>query len=100
MTQETLKGILLNEHTELSMSDLCCACNRSAEWIIELVEVGALEPINYRQTQWMFSANSLQKVQTAMRLQRDLEINLAGVALALELLEEIDSLKSQLGRFE
>lgn len=100
MTEEILKGILLNEEAELSLNDLCCACSRSAEWVIELVEVGALEPVNYQQTQWRFSGSSLRKAQTAMRLQRDLNINLAGVALALDLLEEIDSLKSRLRRFE
>jgi len=100
MTQQILKGTLLNEQAELTLNDLCCACSRPAEWVIELVEVGALEPINYQQPQWIFSGDSLQKVQTAMRLQRDLNVNLAGVALALELLDEIDSLKSQLCRFE
>lgn len=100
MTQEILKGTLLNEQAELTLNDLCCACSRPAEWVIELVEVGALEPVNYQQTHWIFSGDSLQKVQTAMRLQRDLNVNLAGVALALELLDEIDSLKSQLCRFE
>jgi chaperone modulatory protein CbpM len=31
-----------------------------------------------------------------MRLQRDLEMNLAGVALALDLLDEIESLRMRL----
>lgn len=100
MTHETLKGTILNEQVEFSLNDLCCACSRSADWVIELVEVGVLEPIDYQHTHWKFTGDSLQKVQTAMRLQRDLEINLAGVALAIELLEEIDSLKSQLSRLK
>ena len=101
MTQTILNGILLDEQTELSLNDLCCACSRPAEWVIELVEEGVLEPIDpnppvYRQTQWIFSADALQRVHTAMRLQNDLGINLAGVALALELLDQIHTLETKL----
>ncbi len=100
MTQQILNGILIDEQTELSLNDLCKACSSSAEWIIELVEEGALEPIGYVQTQWQFSGNSLQRAQTAMRLQRDLGINFSGIALALDLLDTIDTLESQLCQFK
>ena len=96
MKQEILDGILLDDQTELSLNDLCRVCSSSAEWIIELVEEGVLEPHDYQQTQWRFSATSLQKARTAMRLQRDLNINLAGVALALDLLDEIKTLEARL----
>lgn len=108
--QIILNGVLLDEQTELSLNDLCCACSRSAEWIIELVEEGALEPVAHEsmvqqpmaqlQTQWRFTADSLQRARTAMRLQRDLNINMAGLALALNLLEEIETLKARLTRYE
>ena len=100
MTQTILKGIVLDENTELSLNELCQACASSAECIIELVEEGVLEPVVFQQTQWRFGANSLLRARAAMRLQRDLGINLAGVALALDLLEEIETLRSQLGRCE
>ena len=37
-----------------------------------------------------------RRARTAIRLQRDLDINLAGAALVLELLDEIDTLRSRL----
>jgi len=37
----------------------------------------------------------LLRVQTTLRLQRDLEVNLAGAVLALELLDEIKQLRQQ-----
>jgi chaperone modulatory protein CbpM len=46
--EKTLSGIVIDEHTELTLNDLSRACSTSAEWIIELVEQGALEPISYR----------------------------------------------------
>lgn len=98
MAQQILSGILIDDNTELSLGDLCRVCATNAEWIIALVEEGVLEPVGYRQTQWRFPAESLQRARTAMRLQRDLGINLAGIALALELMEEIDRLESRLRR--
>ena len=100
MKQKILNGILLDEQTEISLNDLCLVCSSSAEWIIELVEVGVLEPLNHQQTQWRFSGNCLQRARTAMRLQRDLDINLAGVALALDLLDEIETLEARLRHVE
>jgi len=100
MQQKVLTGILLDEQTELSMNDLCQACSSSAEWIIELVEEGILEPSGHQQTHWRFTDNSLQRALTTIRLQRDLGINLAGIALTLELLDEIETLQARLCRFE
>ena len=100
MKQEILNGILLDEQTELSLNDLSRVCSSSTEWIIELVEEGVLEPLDYQQTQWQFSGSCLKKARTAMRLQRDLDINLAGVALALDLLDEIETLEARLRHIE
>jgi len=105
MNDKILNGILLDEQAELSLGDLSRACSCPAEWIIELVEEGALEPlelkpVGYQQTLWRFSGGSLQRVRTAMRLQRDLDINLAGIALALDLLGEIELLEARLQRVE
>jgi chaperone modulatory protein CbpM len=110
MNQNILEGILLDENTELSLNDLCRVCSCSEQWLIELVEEGALEPEGgvpipgqataAQAQQWRFSVISLERARIAMRLQRDLEINLAGVALALDLLNEIENLKSRLTIFE
>ncbi|HED36075.1 MAG TPA: MerR family transcriptional regulator [Gammaproteobacteria bacterium] len=100
--QKVLNGLLLDEHSELSLNELCRACSSSAEWVIELVEEGILEPIpphgppHEQKKQWLFPGNSLHRARTTLGLQRDLGINLAGAALALDLLEEIKSLESQL----
>jgi len=98
MTSKTLKGILLDEQTELSLQDLCHACSTSTEWVVELVDEGVLEPIGHEQAHWRFSGPSLLRARAAMRMQQDLQINLAGVALALELMEEIEAMRERLHR--
>jgi len=100
MTSKTLTGILLDEQAELSLQDLCHACSTSTEWVIELVDEGVLEPIGHEQVHWRFSGPSLLRARAAMRMQRDLQINLAGVALALDLMEEIEAMRERLRRFE
>lgn len=100
MTSKTLTGILLDEQVELSVHDLCHACSTSTEWVVELVDEGVLEPIGHEQAQWRFPGPSLVRARAAMRMQRDLKINLAGVALALDLMDEIDAVRERLARFE
>jgi chaperone modulatory protein CbpM len=101
MNDIILHGVLMDEDTEFSLDEFCYACSSSIKWVVTLVELGALDPVNYQQisldeqTQWKFSAHSLKRARTAMRLQRDLEINEAGIALALDLLEEIEILESK-----
>ena len=87
---------ILEEQTQLTLVDLCGACAVHAERIIELVDVGVLEPAGREPAHWRFGGASLHRAHAALRLQRDLEINLAGVALALELLDEIVSLRMRL----
>lgn len=100
MNEKTLSGMLLDEQTELSLNELCRACSSSAEWVIALVEEGALEPVGYEQSRWRFTGTSLQRAHTAMRLQRDLGVNLAGIALALDLLDDLDKMRARLRRLE
>ena len=100
MTEITLTGVVLDERTELSLTDLSQACSTSTEWVIELVQEGVLEPVGGQPKQWRFSGTSLKRAHTAMRLQTDLKINLAGVALALDLIEEIETMRERLHRFE
>jgi chaperone modulatory protein CbpM len=100
MTSKTLTGMLLDERVELSLQDLCQACSTSTEWVIELVDEGVLEPIGQEQTHWRFTGPSLLRARAALRMQQDLQINLAGVALALDLMEEIEAMRERLRRFE
>jgi len=47
---------------------------------------------------WRFSNDSFRRANTAAHLTHDLELNTPGVALALDLLDEIARLRNQLLR--
>jgi len=99
MTNEkplVLTGVILEEEVSLTLEDLCQACAVDAEFIVALVEEGALNPSGPDRGPWRFSGRSLSRTRTALRLRRDLEINVAGVALTLELLDEIMALRAGL----
>jgi chaperone modulatory protein CbpM len=100
MDEKILSGALLDEYTELSLNEFCHACARQEQWVIELVEEGVLEPIGNNREQWRFSAACLRRAHITLRLQRDLDINVAGIALALDLLDEIETLRTQLSRLD
>jgi chaperone modulatory protein CbpM len=98
--QETVTGVLLDERTELSLSDVCRVCSVHVEWIVNLVEEGVLDPEGADEASWRFSAVQLRNVRRISRLQRDLGTNLAGAALAIELIEEIEALRERLAALD
>lgn len=82
-----------------SLDELCQASNVEANWIAELVEHGVVQPIGGA-VPWRFTSVSIIRVAKAQRLERDLGLNVAGVAMVLDLIEEIDSLRARLMAFE
>ena len=98
--QRTLIGVVLDEDSELSLKDLACACGIHAERLVEMVEEGLLEPRGHAPQSWRFSGTELERARTALRLQRDLGINLAGAAMVVELLEELRRLRRRVYTLE
>jgi len=93
--------VSLREEIEFTLSDLSQACCVHSEWIITLIDEGILDPSGGRNAaDWRFSGDHLKRIRTVQRLQQDLGVNLAGSALALELLDEIDTLRARLKALE
>lgn len=90
-----LKGQILEEHDLVSIDDLCRSCTVEVETVTMLVDEGILDPVGNQVEQWRFTVTSLRRVKTAIHLQRDLGVNLAGAALALDLLDRIARLESR-----
>jgi chaperone modulatory protein CbpM len=88
-----LTGIVLDDELILSLRELCRLCGVNADMIIDMMEEGVVEPQGTSPQEWRFGGTSVRRVQIALRLQRDLRINLAGAALVLDLLEELEELR-------
>jgi chaperone modulatory protein CbpM len=90
-----VSGTVLEQ--ELDLAELCRACGVAPEFIEELVAHGIIEPSNPAARRWHFAPHCLRRVRIVLHLQRDLEVNLPGAAVALDLLEELDRLRARLG---
>ena len=93
--ERLLSGAIFDETSRLSLKDLSRICAVDEQHIVEYVEEGVLQVIEVR-SEWHFSGDALRRARLAVRLERDLELNLAGVALAVELIEELEQLRRQL----
>ena len=93
-----IASAIVDDRVELTVEDICHSCQVDNRIIVEYVEHGIVEPKSRQSDSWRFSAVVLPRIAQALRLQRDFELNSAGVALALDLLSEIDVLKNRLNR--
>jgi chaperone modulatory protein CbpM len=98
-TSKPLQGEIPGYDAPLTLEQLCRSCGLPREHILLLVEEGIIEPsatASSTAEHWQFHWKSLTRVRTSTRLQKDLGVNLPGVALALELLERIEQLERRL----
>jgi chaperone modulatory protein CbpM len=92
------QGPIVEEEIHLTLVELCQACCASEEHVITWVFEGVLEPIGKAPQEWRFTGQSLRRARLALWLTRDLEVNPPGVALALDLLDEIAGLRARMQR--
>ena len=87
---------LFEDLPALTMAQLCRACGADAETIIKFIDAGLITPSGRNLQDWRFDRISLVRIRKAERLRRDLGVNIAGAALALELLDELETLRQKL----
>ncbi|MDP2369754.1 chaperone modulator CbpM [Rhodoferax sp.] len=82
---------------ELTLIEIGRACAVETTFVVELVHEGIIAPHAGRDPEdWRFPATQLRYVSVAARLQRELGVNLAGAALVLQLLDEVETLRAQI----
>lgn len=92
--------VILNETERFSLEEFCQMTRAEQTYIVEMVEFGILEPQGQATSEWQFTLYQLQRFRKAKRLLEDLHLNLSGVALSLELLDEIKDLRSYIEALE
>jgi chaperone modulatory protein CbpM len=80
----------------MSIVELSHASRTPQEMIMSWVTEGVLSPSGSSPEDWRFGGDSLRRAKTAAHLTHDLELNVPGVALALELLDEIAELRTRI----
>lgn len=92
--------LAIDETVVLRLDELCERLCVERRWVLELVELGALEPGGGAEpAAWSFAASEVPRLRAIARLVDDLGVNLAGAAIILELAEERRRLFAQLRRW-
>lgn len=95
-----LTGVIIEQSDSLTLEEFCKAVQANREAIIQMVEYQLIQPQGDTPEQWRFDSLCLKQGRIAASFHRDLEINMPGVALALELMKQIEELEHQVRLLE
>jgi chaperone modulatory protein CbpM len=88
----------LDEHGAVSLGELAECSGLTEPELRELVDAGALAPLDENASQWRFGSRCIVVARAACRLRDDLDLDTSGVAVALSLLERVHELEAELAR--
>lgn len=100
MVNKHLIVISVEENPELNLEELCRACDVTPDFIHNLIDYGIIEPKGFADENWRFDAEQVRRVRIITRLQHDLEVNIAGAALVLDLMDQMEKMRSRLELFD
>jgi len=83
-----------------TLHEICERGECHAEFVIKLVNFGIVSPIeeDHPPRDWQFDVVALTRLQRALRLQQDLKLNLPGLAVSLDLLDEVQQMRREVSR--
>jgi chaperone modulatory protein CbpM len=98
MSLSVTHSVVVEEDVQFTLVELSRACCTDVEQLVALVVEGVLTPSGDAAPRWRFSGATLRRARVALRLAHDLELSADSTALVLDLLDEIEALKSRLRR--
>lgn len=100
MKAEQTEAVWLTEENEFSLAQIAeLACVTETE-LRELVDYGAVTPVDPEATPWVFNGKCLLTIRTACRLRVSFDLDAHGVALIVSLLERIHGLETQIVKLQ
>jgi DNA-binding transcriptional MerR regulator len=83
------------EHGLLTLEDLATAAGLQPDFVEGFVNCGLIEPAAEFGSRSLFLISSVDRLQQILRVRHDLGVNLAGVAVILEMTDRIESLQRE-----
>ena len=96
MQPDAHEALWLDPGERLTMKQLAESCGLTETYLHELIDYGVLMPANPGELQAAFSVDCVFRVRKATRLREDLELDIHALALAIRLLDRIESLEAEL----
>ena len=87
---------VLGTNKVYSLTQVCDICSLERSIVLEFIDYDVIRSDS--ENDLYFAQSQLDRLLKGIRLKRDLELNHAGVALALDLLETIDELKLEVSK--
>lgn len=86
---------MLNDNVFYTTKAVCKSYKLNQSTVGEMVSWGIAEPSGNKPEKWLFSHKDFERIGRASRFNKELEINIPGAALALQLLEDIQNLRNK-----
>lgn len=95
MTNLQVERDWLDAGESLNLTELSRVCEMSTAELNELVEYGALSPLDSSQQERLFAAECISPFRTAGRLHLDFDLDLFTVVIPMEYRHRIETLECQ-----
>lgn len=86
---DMITAVVIDETSPLTLEELCQALTAEQEFIILLIEHEIVMPLGEQYDGWRFDSEALRRARLARNFYYDLEVNMSGIALAMDLLDQI-----------
>jgi MerR family transcriptional regulator, heat shock protein HspR len=86
------------EYSLLTLEQLSESAELHPALVEKLIQYGLIEPAADQAPHLLFPLSCVERLRRIIRLRRDLRVNLAGVAVILEMRQHIESLQKELER--
>lgn len=86
---------MANDNILYTTNAVCHSYKLNQDAVGEMVYWGIATPAGNSPKKWLFTHNDFERIGRASRFRSELEINIPGAALALQLLEDIKNLSSK-----
>src|SRR5919206_4537551 len=96
MNRELIDALQLDAHDALTTRELAELSGLAEAILQELVEDGALRPIDRAAPTWRFTGECIVLARTASRLSRDLELDTHALAVVMRLMNRVQALECEL----
>lgn len=95
--EAVLVGVVIDEHT-LSLEELACACGVDVDWLHQRLEAGLLGCCSGEGADRRFASPQLHRARRMLALERDFDANQELAALVVDLIDELQALRSRRGQ--
>jgi len=95
---EITETVWLDDRGSVTLVELAECSGLTEPELRELVEFGALEPLDAESPQWSFGSSCIVAARAASRLRNDFELDTPALAVALSLLERVRELEAEVQR--